>query len=173
MADITHGSRGGQRDEMVFAVVLIIVGLIGLATQVWQPSEDLGGWIVVLIGLGFIGAFLYTRQYGYLVPGGIMTGLGAGIVISQAITWTTDEGEGGTIVLGLGLGFIAIWLIAGLLNVARNHWWPLVPGGILAVVGSALLVGGTAVDLLDYWGIAIIAVGLVILWRAWTGRSTS
>jgi hypothetical protein len=173
MAAVASGSRQG-RDRIVFAIVLIVIGVIGLITQVWQPGTDLGGWIVLLIGLGFLGAFVYTRQYGYLVPGGIMTGLGTGIVVSQAVTWSTSEGEGGAIVLGLGLGFGAIWGVGSLLRAAENHWWPVVPGTILTIVGLALLIGGQAVDLLDYWGVAVAAVGLFILWRAWSeGRSRS
>lgn len=168
MADVARGPRPGQRDQFVFALVLIVIGVVGLISQVWQPAGDVGGWIVLVIGAGFIGAFLYTRQYGYLVPGGIMTGLGTGIVVSQLITWTTSEGEGGAIVLGLGLGFVSIWAIGLLAGVERNAWWPLVPGGILAVIGSALLIGGAAVDLLDYWGIALVVIGIVVLYRAWT-----
>lgn len=166
MTEVTGGATQG-RDRMVFAIVLIVVGGIGLIAQVWQPQADVGGWVVLLIGLGFLGAFVYTRQYGYLVPGGIMTGLGAGIVVSQAITWSSSEGEGGAIVLGLGLGFLGIWVIGTLMRAAESHWWPIIPGGILAIIGSALLIGGQAVDLLDYWGIGVVAVGLFILWRAW------
>ena len=66
------------------------------------------------------------------------------------------------------------WVTGAVMGVARNHWWPIIPGGILTVVGGALLIGGQAVDLLDYWGVAIIAVGLFVLWRAWSeARSRS
>jgi hypothetical protein len=170
MSAVATGSRPG-RDRVVFAIVLIVVGVIGLIAQAWKPSADVGGWVVALIGLGFLGAYVYTRQYGYLVPGGIMTGLGGGIVASQMTKWATSEGEGGAVVVGLGLGFLGIWVIGSLMRTTPNHWWPLVPGGILSIVGGALLIGGDAVDLLDYWGVAIIAVGLVILWRAWSDRS--
>lgn len=166
------GTGTGPRDRMVFAIVLIVVGIAGLISQVWQPNADVGGWVVAIIGLGFLGAFVYTRQYGYLIPGGIMTGLGAGIVASETLTFANDEAMGGAIVLGLGLGFLAIWVIGAVVQLAGNHWWPVVPGGILAVVGGALLIGGQAVDLLDYWGVAVIAVGLLVLWRAWVeGRA--
>jgi hypothetical protein len=156
---------------MVLAVILIIVGVAGLATQTLNVSTDVGGWIVLIIGLGLLAAFTYTRQYGYLVPGGIMTGLGAGIIASESITLTGEE-TGGVIVLGLGLGFLAIWLIGAIVHVAQHHWWPIIPGGILALVGGALLVGGQAVQLLDYWGIILVAIGLFVLWRAFTeGRA--
>ena len=168
MSGMTQGAATGPRDRIVFAIILIVVGVLGLISEVWKPSADMGGWIVAIIGLGFLGAYAYTRQYGYLIPGGIMTGLGAGIVASETMTFTTDEATGGIIVLGLGLGFLAIWVIGALVHATPNHWWPVVPGGILAVVGGALIIGGQAVDLLDYWGIAVIAAGVLVLWRAWT-----
>lgn len=161
------GTGTGPRDRIAFAVVLIVVGLGGLVTQLMKPTTDIGGWIVMLIGVGLLGAFAYTRQYGYLIPGGIMTGLGAGIVASEYFTFKSDEGTGGVIVLGLGLGFLSIWVIGALVRVAQHHWWPVIPGGILAAVGAVLLIGGEAVGLLDYWGVVVIAIGLFVLWRAW------
>lgn len=170
MADIVQGTSTRPRDRIALAVVLIVIGVLGLASRYLNLSENVGGWVVVIIGLGLLGAFAYTRQYGYLVPGGIMTGLGAGIVASQAFTFANDETASGAIVLGLGVGFLAIWVIGSLLRVDRNHWWPVVPGGILAFVGTVLLVGGEAKNVLDYWGVIWIVVGLFVLWRAWSDR---
>ena len=34
------------------------------------------------------------------------------------------------------------------------------------VVLAVLLIGGQAVNLLDYWGAVIVAIGLIVLWRA-------
>lgn len=168
MAGTAQGAGTGPRDQITFAIILIVVGVGGLAMQLLQPPADIGGWVVLLIGLGLLGAFTYTRQYGYLIPGGIMTGLGAGIAISESFTFANDEATGGVIVLGLGLGFVSIWAIGSIVRLAENHWWPVVPGGILTIVGAALLIGGQAVDLLDYWGVAVVALGLFVLWRALT-----
>ena len=169
MSQLTHDS-GRTRDQLVFAVILIAVGIVGLAARFWQPSADMGGWIVAAIGLGFLAGFAGTRHYGYLVPGGIMTGLGIGIVFSQTIAWTSSEGEGGAVVLGLGLGFISIAVIGNVVRLDRSSWWALIPGGILGTVGTALLVGNGAVELLDWWGVGLIAIGLFIVWRAFMTR---
>ena len=172
MADMAHGTGTAPRDRIALAVVLIVVGIVGLASQMFEFSTNAGGWIVMLIGLGLLGGFAYTRQYGFLIPGGIMTGLGVGIIASQSFTFVDDQTASGAIVVGLGVGFLAIWVIGGMMRVAQNHWWPLIPGGILAVVGGALLIGDQAVSLLDYWGVAVIAVGLFVLWRAFVeGRA--
>jgi hypothetical protein len=165
MSTMSQGQRTGPRDRMVFGVVLLMVGVGGLLLQFLDTTPDVGGWIVALIGLGLLAAFAGTRRYGYLVPGAIMTGLGAGIVVSEAGTFTSDE-TGGVITLGLGLGFAAIWVIGGLVRVEQHHWWPLVPGAILAAVGSALIVGGDAIKLLDYWWVILIVLGAIVMWRA-------
>jgi hypothetical protein len=167
MSSMSHGVGTGPRDRIVFGTILLGLGFLGLALQLLEPRADLGGLIVLGIGVGLLGAFAYTRQYGYLVPGGIMTGIGSGILVSQSVSFTSDEGTGGVIVLGLGLGFVAIWVIGALVQVSQHHWWPLVPGTILAIVGGALLIGDRALWLLDYWGVAVIAVGLLVLWRGW------
>jgi hypothetical protein len=168
MSQMAHGHERSTRDQVVFAAVLIVVGIVGLASRYWQPGADTGGWIVALIGVGFLGAFAYTRQFGYLVPGSIMTGLGIGIVASTAFAFASDEGTGGAVVLGLGLGFVGIWAIAGAVGVPQRHWWPLIPGGILATVGTALLVGGGAIRALDYWGVILVVIGAVVIVRALT-----
>jgi hypothetical protein len=162
----TQGTRSGPRDQVAFAVILIIVGVVGLATQVLEPAPQLGGWVVLLIGVAFLGAYAYSARYPFLVPAGIMSGLGAGIVISQ-VAPVTDEQSGGLVVLGLGLGFLSVWIIGTLVRAAGNHLWPTVPGVILTAVGSALLIGGQAVDLLDYWGFAVVGFGVILLVRAW------
>jgi len=171
MSEVAPKAGMSSRDRMAVAVILIVVGVIGLVAQVVDVPANLGGWIVMLIGVGFLVAFAFTRHYGYLVPGGIMTGLGAGIVASESLA-VTDEQTGGVIVLGLGLGFLSIWAIGAIVHVDRHHWWPTIPGGILTAVGGALLIGGQAVNLLDYWGVAIVAIGLIVLWRAWAESRT-
>jgi hypothetical protein len=166
MSGATQGAGARPRDRMAVAIILIVIGVVGLGAQLFDLTADIGGLVVAIIGVAFLVAFAFTRQYGYLVPGGIMTGLGAGIIASQSLT-LADEQTGGTIVLGLGLGFLSIWVIGAIVHVDRHHWWPIIPGGILAVVGAVLLIGGQAVNLLDYWGVGIIAIGLIVLWRAW------
>jgi hypothetical protein len=166
MAGMSQGARMGPRDRIVFAAVLIFVGVAGLVLQAVEATPTGGGVVVLIVGLGLLGAFAYSRQYGYLIPGGILTGLGAGIVASEAFT-LTDDGTGGVIVLGLGAGFVSIWLIGALVHVAEHHWWPLIPGAILATVGAALLIGSEAVALLDYWWVVLIVIGVVLIWRGW------
>src|SRR3972149_3942827 len=64
--------------------------------------------------------------------------------------------------IALGLGFIAIFVIATLYE-GRTHWWPLIPGGILVIQG--LQEGSQAVrDLVSMgWPVILILIGLILL----------
>ena len=73
--------------------------------------------------------------------------------------------------LGLGSGFIAIFVIA-LIYQRQSHWWPLIPGTVLLLVGSP-----RAEWVFDFvfsnWPLILVFVGLMILMGALTkGRSS-
>jgi hypothetical protein len=87
--------------------------------------------IVALLGVGFLAAYVATRAYGFLIPGGILTGLGTGIVVATA------GGPSASPVLGLGVGFLTIAVVDRVASgwERPGWWWPLIPGGILTIVG--------------------------------------
>jgi hypothetical protein len=116
--------------------------------------------IVAVIGAGFLIAYAVTRQYGFLVPGGIMTGLGLGIV------WETElTSEGGAVLIGLGLGFLSIWVLDLIMKHTEVPWWPIIPGGILATIGVLIEAGGEGLlaDVAQLWPVALIVIGGVLL----------
>jgi hypothetical protein len=113
--------------------------------------------IPLLIGAGFLVAYAVTRSYGFLIPGGILTGLGTGIVVAAA------GGSGGAPVLGLGIGFLTIAVIDRLVRGATpGFWWPLIPGGILTAVGLTATPGTR--ELMPLVGpAALVVAGLLLL----------
>ena len=113
--------------ERLVGLLLIVVGVMLFVLL----ETGLGGeGIPLLIGVGFLVAYAVTRLYGLLIPGGILTGLGSGIVV------TATTGPDAAPVLGLGMGFVAIALVDwGVRGRERAQWWPLIPGGILTVIG--------------------------------------
>ena len=109
-----------------------------------------GDVIVLVIGLVFAIAFAATRRYGLLIPAGIMTGLGTGILLE-------DFGVmGEPVVLGLGLGFLAIYAADFLTSGASapGRWWPLIPGAILTIIAAAESTFGEEGARLDHAGLA-------------------
>ena len=88
------------------------------------------------------------------------------------------------VLLSTAAGFIAIWVVTRLLRLgdkewprgmgreaAGGQWWPLIPGGILALIGVVVLSEeGFESDLLRWWPLLIIGVGVVVLVSALSRR---
>jgi hypothetical protein len=146
-------------------VILIAVGLTLFSVQLLNLD---GQVIVLVVGIVFAIAFAATRRYGLLIPAGIMTGLGAGILLE-------DSGVmGEPVVLGLGLGFLAIYAGDLVTSGARapGRWWPLIPGTILTIIAAAESTfgpDGTRV-IAQGWPVILIAAGAWLLLR---GRAST
>ena len=145
-----------RRQGRLFAGAILV--LLGLGLFAVQFVEGFGeALILFLIGGAFVAGYLYRRAYGLLIPGCILIGIGLG-----SLGEGTVFGVGDLSSIGLGLGFIAIYVIA-LVYQGESHWWPLIPGGILVILGLAA--GSKAFEqLLSVgWPLIIVFVGLVLL----------
>ncbi len=155
-----QGRRYGRDGSWVGGVVLIA---IGVAFLLGQLLPNAGRYVPLLIGLIFLAVFLATRNYGFLVPGGIVTGVGVGI--SLAIE---DQGRvgGGLFLLSLGLGFVSIFVLGALFRLRENHPWPLIPGGILCTIGLITLAGTRYDEAARFaWPAVLIVLGLLFVVR--------
>jgi hypothetical protein len=145
----------GTSGSYVAAAILIAVGVMALAGNL-AGSSLVGEAVPLVIGLVFIVVYATTRHYGFLVPGGILTGLGAGI-LAGSVFGVLDTGV--TVVLGLGLGFALIYLVDVLQGGDRDRFWPLIPGGILLLVGGGMATQTAGVmQQLGLWSPAVLIV---------------
>ena len=140
----------------VLGLLLIALGAALLVAM----TTGIGGEIVVLmLGGGFLIAYVATRSYGLLIPGAILTGLGTGIVV------TSQGGPDEAVVLGLGAGFLAIAVVDVVVDGARGGWWwPLIPGGVLTTVGASTLVGAQHIGRYVVPAVLIV-IGVALLLR--------
>jgi len=95
-----------------------------------------------------------------------------------------DRWTGSVMLLSIAGGFIAIWVVSVLLrrvdkdwprgasrDAAQALWWPLIPSGILALIGVVVLTEeGFESDLLRWWPLLIIGAGIVVLVSALSRR---
>ena len=141
---------------------LLLAGL-GAFLLFAQLVPDAGTWIPLFIGLIFLGAFAVRREYGLLVAGSIISGAGLGVVLQDA---RPGELSGAVMLLSVAAGFVAIWSISALLRLPENHWWPLIPGGIVALLGAMQLAEANAFGVMRWWPLALIIVGILLIGRA-------
>lgn len=156
-----------DRRRIATGLALIALGLVLYSLQfidVVRPAM-----MLLLIGGAFMAWYFYTREYGLLIPACILMGLGVGAV------WTDSFWRAGSSVqFGLGIGFLAIYIIA-LVYEGKTHWWPLIPGSILVI--SGLRVFDQVRDFLRTgWPLIIVFIGIMVLFGALgkrTGKSES
>ena len=133
-----------------------LIGL-GLGLYVFQRFEGMGeAAVFVVIGAAFLAAYLYNRVYGYLVPAGILLGLGTGTVLGHQ-----QHGYGDPTLLGLGGGFVLIFVVA-LIYERKSHWWPLIPGAALILAGLPMG-SGIFEYLFENWPLILVVIGALIL----------
>ncbi len=146
-----------RRRRTTVGAILIV---LGLGFFYLQRYEGLGGAAILLfVGTIFLAAYLFRRAFGFLVPAGILLGLGAGEIFEDH--WF-QEGE--PVLLGLGLGFLGIYVVSRLYEGAA-HWWPLIPGGIL-VLTSVPGTRGLIRYLFDNWPLLLVVIGVLLLLSA-------
>lgn len=158
-----------NRRQIIPGLILIVLGIAFLLTQYFEFGP---GLFLTLLGLVFLIPYAFTRSYGLLIPGCILAGIGIGLAFERAVM-RPDV----TVSIGLGLGFIAIFVVQLVVG-GSSHWWPLVPGGILVLAGLAETVPQAQAILEKGWPLILIAIGLAILVgqflsaRARTGERT-
>lgn len=138
-------------------IILVVLGLLFLAAQ-W--FDFTGAAVLGAASVFFVVMYATTRTYGFLIPGMILGGLAIGVGLQE---YGYDP-SGGIVVLGLGAGFIAIYLVNVLVQ-SPASWWPLIPGGILSVVGVTQLTEGTAAaeTIARLWPVGLIVAGIIVL----------
>jgi hypothetical protein len=146
---------------------LVIAGL-GLFFLAGQLEPDIGRFVTLFIGLALLAVFVVRREYGFLVPGSILTGVGIGIALEPATSGVT---ESGVMMLALAGGFLGIWVIGSLYRLPQNHWWPLIPGGILTLIGLVQLSRSDVDGALRLWPVILIILGALVLARTLTRRT--
>ncbi len=146
-----------QKRGLLLGIGLIALGIVFLIAQLVGGIGD--ALILLLVGGGFIFAYLSRNQYGLLIPGGILVGLGIGTLLERMLSPFAEFET-----LGLGLGFLLIYLI-DLLRQGHTSWWPLAPGTVLILVG--LVEGSPQFQewLTVGWPAILILIGLLLLIR--------
>lgn len=128
--------------SLVGGIILIVAGVVflldnfGMITLNWQmvigPMLALGGLIFLLV---FI---TNTQEWWALIPGFVLIGLGINTFMGQWLD-AYDGRWSGAVFLGfVGLPFLLIYVFN------QQHWWAIIPGGVLSTLAVVNLVSGNA-----------------------------
>jgi len=140
--------------------LLLLVGVVLALSGSFRYTA--GAAIPLALGL----IFLYVSRQGpgrlgFRIPGCILTGLGAGIVLDASNLF----GGGGYSALGLGLGFVALWYMD------RAQWWWLIPGAAVGLGGLQAISASTGFGGSILWPLVLIGLSVYLLrGRRWSAR---
>jgi hypothetical protein len=153
---------------LLAGIILILIGLSSLLAILY-PAIDFDRYFLLLLGIIFLVWGNLRPSRGLLIPGGILTGLGAAVLLTSGIySQFTKPVDGGIFLLVFAGGWLLIPLFTALF--ARPvMWWPTIPAAFIAVFGVALLASSLDPQVLDYlnkgWPLILIVIGLYLILR--------
>jgi len=134
------------------ALPLLLMGAASIVSAFWPKYDDLIGTGFLLgIGLAFIFTYLLHNHYWWaLIPGVIMSGIGASTLVEFLLPNTNGNWIAFIILGSIGLAFFFVYLTD------RHHnWWALIPFGVLLSVGALVVT--------DLVGYLFIGMGLTFV----------
>ncbi len=119
------------------------------------------------LGIAMAGIGLYKKWIGFIIPACLLIFSGLGVYIPWVSRFTGNPlTRTGTMLVIFAFG----WGLITVLSRPITHkfvWWPLIPGGVLAVVGWGLYIGGDPNSALAFIGntgsVVMVILGLYLL----------
>jgi 4-hydroxybenzoate polyprenyltransferase len=166
MSDLGLPPSGGEpplegKKRTGMGLTLVVLGLVIFLIQAVRGPEE--SFFLPVIGAVFLWGYFSKRNFGYLVPGCILLGLTLGQLAHDA-----DLPFRNPTSAGLGLGFVAIWVIDRFYR-GENPWWALIPGGVLFFTGIASAYSDLGRRIAVSWPLLLVVIG-VLLWLGVLGK---
>ncbi len=157
-----------KRAGITGGIILILLGVLFLASEIYPQVFSFWDWPFIIIGLG--GVFLLWAVLGGVgglaVPGSILAGIG-GILYYQNVT---GDWESWSYIWALIPGFVGVGVIlSGLIDGKIKEG---LSGGLVLLLISAIMLFafGAAFGLdpriTQYWPILLILLGIIALVKA-------
>jgi|YNPNPStandDraft_1061719.scaffolds.fasta_scaffold47114_2 hypothetical protein len=141
-----------------FYIMEVVAGIILLSTTNLE-GEIIAMLIMFAIGLPFLYVYLRNRAHWWaLIPAYVMFAIG--MFVFLALGRMDDNLLVTYIMFAIALPFIVVFLRN------RANWWALIPGGIMATIGLAFMMGSVVTYVIPA---VLIAAGLFLLGRQFVG----
>jgi hypothetical protein len=123
--------------------------------------------ISLAIGIVFIIWGLFKKSIGLFIPGLLLITIGIGVYNGWATVGDVNGlRDTGIMLVWFSLGWILITVFSRVFY-KTFVWWPLIPGGILAMVGAGLYIGGNPSNALGFLqntgSIGLVLLGLYLI----------
>ena len=159
-----------HRTGLIVAVMLLTAGTLLVVGRVIPVVGDA---LALVLGVELLVAAGVRREDGPTVAGGVLTGVGAAVLLASGpLQGAGSETVGGAFLLAVGLGFGLVALLSALWLPETHHWAWIVALG-LGLLGAGLLAGPNTLAYLLSWllpvGLLAAGVALAVAW--WRRRA--
>lgn len=154
-----HPGRRAAYWALIPGGIILGAGLTFFTTRI--GILDFVLYCGVFLGLAFLFWGLAERLFGLIIPGALLVTIAPGVALAwQNLAQPNGLTQTGIMLVWFALGWGLITVFSRVIT-EKFIWWPLIPGGILAVVGWGLYIGGNPGGAASFIG-NTGAIGLII-----------
>ncbi len=136
-----------------------VAGIVLLADFWMIPGEWIGAYVMYAVAFPFFYVYLMNRQHWWaLIPAYTFGIIGSGLILGELFRFN-GEFVGAFVMFAIAFPFFYVFFHN------REHWWALIPGGIMGSIGLGLLVGGIMNSMAPMIPVVLIAAGLFLLFQ--------
>lgn len=163
---IRHYSIHETEVYLLFPMIMFILLGIPFLTESIHLLDFLL-YIGVGIGICLLVAGIYWKLFGLIIPGALLIGIAPGLFFGwENANINNPLEQTGIMLVGFAFGWGLITITSRTLT-RKFVWWPLIPGGILGVVGWGLFIAGNPESAIGFIGntgsVGLIIFGIYIL----------
>jgi len=150
-----------KRIRLAAGVLLVAVGVLVLLQNLHIIRSGLSLlWSLCFLAAGAIFTYLHFKDranWWAIIPGFTLLGIGGLILLGWALPAIGDT-LGTFLLLGaIGASFFVIYANR------REHWWPIIPGGVLITVAISTLLEDLLRPAFDTGSLVLIGLGVTFL----------
>jgi len=150
-----------KRVRLAAGILLVAVGVLVLLQNLHIMRSGLSLlWSLLFLAAGAVFTYLYFKDrsnWWAIIPGFTLLGVGMLILLSWALPAIGDT-LGTFLLLGaIGASFFVIYANR------REHWWPIIPGGVLITVAISTLLEDLLRPAFDTGSLVLIGLGVTFL----------
>lgn len=166
-------ARLACRQNLAWAYItaLALVAMSALLWLIpWSPV-DLSLFVPSTTGIVLLVCGVVYRKFGLIIPGCLLITISPGVFFAWGMPIETNNlAKTGAMLVTFALGWGLITVFSRMIT-ERFLWWPLIPGGVLAMVGWGLYLAGNPNQGLRFisntGSIGLIIFGIyLLLWRS-------
>jgi len=129
----------------------------------------LGLLIPLLLGVGFYVLALNTKDPGFSIPAGVLSGVGLGVLmVNNPVTKLLNLNTGGIFLICMALGFASIDIFTRSVLHSEQNKWAQFPSLLLGILGTGISIGGIFLKIVSllgrFWPLILIIIGLKLIY---------